>query len=141
MFSIIVTLISIALVACLAIASMYYGGNLFAQSAVNARTTQLLAEASQIQGAVELFKAENGRNPSGPVELATGGVYHKAFPDNWGGGPSYLSTNPTADSVSQDSCVMFNQKRLGISTIPSCTDPLYTEKVVCCEEPPVFPTP
>jgi hypothetical protein len=138
MFSLLVTIISIALVAILALASFYYGGPLFEQGSVTAHTSQLMAEATQIQGAVQLFYAENGRNPTGPAELTANGEWLKEFPQSWGGGPSYLATTPTSAIVSQQSCILFNQRRLGISTIPSCSDPVYTNKVVCCESDPVF---
>lgn len=141
MFTLILSLVSIALVACLAIASLYYGGSVFSEGAVSAHASQLLAEANQIQGAVQMFVSDHGRNPSGPAELVAGGEYLKSLPASWGGGPSYLATTPTSSSVSLDSCRLFNERRLGISTIPSCTDPLYIDKVVCCEEPPVFANP
>lgn len=141
MFTLILSLISIGLVAVLAIASLYYGGSAFSEGAVSAHASQLLAEANQIQGAVQMFIVDHGRNPTGPTELTAGGEYLKALPASWSGGPSYLATTPTSATVSMNSCLLFNQRRLGISTIPSCTDPVYLDKVVCCQEAPVFANP
>lgn len=138
MSSLIIALISVGLVALLALSSLYYGGPIWQEAAVRVNTAQLLAEAQQVEGAVQLFEVETGRKPSGPAELAAGGIYLKSVPAEWNGGPAYLSTMPTNSSVSQESCLLFNQKRLGISEIPSCTDPLYTASVICCEDPPVF---
>lgn len=139
MFSLLIAVISLALVAGLALATLYYGGASFNQASTNVRTSQLLSEAQQVQGAVDLFEAENHRKPTGPSELTTGGVWLKELPSDWGGGPASLSTNSSL--VGADSCLLFNQKRLGINTIPFCNDPLYTNQVICCQEPPVYVTP
>jgi type II secretory pathway pseudopilin PulG len=141
MFSLIITIISIALVAVLALATLYYGGSAFNKGSTSARTSQLLTEAQQVEGAITLFKAEAGRGPVGLTELTTDGKYLRSLPAQWSGGPAYFATAGSGSGVSEDSCLMFNQRRLGISVVPSCDDPAYTSKVVCCQEAPAFATP
>lgn len=55
MFSLIITIISIALVAALAVASVYYGGNVFQQSTAKAQASTLVAQAQQIAAANTLY--------------------------------------------------------------------------------------
>lgn len=141
MFSLIISIVAIALVAVLAMATLYYGGGAMAKGSTSARTSQLLMEAQQVEGAVTLFRAENGRGPTGPAELLESGKYLKALPAQWLGGPAFMATSGATSSVTADSCLAFNQRRLGISEVPSCDNPLYTGKVVCCEVTPAFANP
>ena len=63
MFSLIITIISIALVAALALATLYYGGAAFNKSAATADATKLISQSQQLQGAAELYKADTGAYP------------------------------------------------------------------------------
>ena len=60
MFSLIITIISIALVAALAVASVYYGGSAFSQGSAKASASTLVAQAQQIAGANTLYANDNG---------------------------------------------------------------------------------
>lgn len=51
MFSLIITIISIALVAALALATIYYGGSAFTRGGDAAKASQLINEGQQLQGA------------------------------------------------------------------------------------------
>jgi hypothetical protein len=59
MFSLIITIISIALVAALALATIYYGGSAFNRGSDGARASQLINEGQQINGAVTMFLADS----------------------------------------------------------------------------------
>lgn len=59
MFQLIVAVISIALVAILAIASIYYGGSAFLQSSTKAAVTSLVNGGQQIAGAQALYKTDH----------------------------------------------------------------------------------
>tara|TARA_Y100001960_G_scaffold194919_1_gene204047 strand:+ start:10428 stop:10895 length:468 start_codon:yes stop_codon:yes gene_type:complete len=59
MFSLIISIIAIALVAAIALASIYYGGDAFQQGTVEANSSTLLNQAQQVQGAVVLSKIDN----------------------------------------------------------------------------------
>lgn len=62
MFQLIVAVISIALVAILAIASIYYGGAAFLSSSTKASVTTLVNGGQQIAGANALYKTNNSGN-------------------------------------------------------------------------------
>lgn len=59
MFQLIVAVISIALVAALAIASLYYGGQAFQKSSLKANVTTLVNAGQQIAGAQALYKTDH----------------------------------------------------------------------------------
>lgn len=59
MFSLIITIISIALVGALAVASIYYGGDAFAQGSEKAGASTLVNQYQQIKGAADLYRVNN----------------------------------------------------------------------------------
>lgn len=79
MFSLIITIISIALVAALALATLYYGGTVFMAGSSRAQATQYISQGQQVLGAAELFKANTGDWPDTMQALVTGG-YLKSVP-------------------------------------------------------------
>ena len=58
MFSLIITIISIALVAALALATLYYGGNAFNKGSAEANASKIINEGQQVNGAVQLARAD-----------------------------------------------------------------------------------
>ncbi len=58
MFSLIITIISIALVAALALATLYYGGDAFNRGSAAAVASQLINEGQQVNGAVAIASAD-----------------------------------------------------------------------------------
>lgn len=79
MFQLIVAVISIALVAALAIASIYYGGAAFTKSSLRANVTTLVNAGQQIAGAVALYKTDYTITPDMQM-LKDGGEYLSAEP-------------------------------------------------------------
>lgn len=79
MFQLIVAVISIALVAALAIASIFYGGDAFTKSSTKAQVTTLINQGQQIAGAAALYKTDNGASPATVATLV----------------PNYLAAAPT----------------------------------------------
>jgi hypothetical protein len=59
MFNLIVAVISIALIAAMAAASIFYGGESFSASSARAEAATLINQALQIDGAADLFKTNN----------------------------------------------------------------------------------
>ena len=80
MFSLIVTIISIALVAALAVASIYYGGAAFTQGSAKANASALVAEAQQIAGANDLYANDNAGAFSPDVPTLVSGSYLSTAP-------------------------------------------------------------
>lgn len=71
MFSLIITSISIALVAALALATLYYGGDAFNQGRADAAASKILNQGQQLLGAADLFRANMGRYPDNVAELVS----------------------------------------------------------------------
>lgn len=69
MFSLIITVISIALVSALVLATVYYGGAAFGQGAAQAEASKILLQGEQLLGAAELFYTENRRWPQSLNEM------------------------------------------------------------------------
>lgn len=80
MFSLIITIIAIALVAALALATIYYGGSAFNRGASSANAAKLLNQSQQILGADRLYRADHeGAMPPSMQALVDGG-YLKSIP-------------------------------------------------------------
>lgn len=60
MFQLIIAIIAIALVAVLAVASLYYGGTAFSSGSVKAAASTVVSQAQQISAADVLYQNENG---------------------------------------------------------------------------------
>ena len=76
MFSLIITIISIALVAAIAVATLYYGGSQFSQGTAKAQADQIISGAQQIAGANTLYANNVGGGKydgSGVSDLVTQG--------------------------------------------------------------------
>jgi len=73
MFSLIITIISIALVAALALATLYYGGDAFTSGRAKAEAAKLTNQGQQLIGAAELYYANHGHWPATlPVLVSSG---------------------------------------------------------------------
>jgi hypothetical protein len=86
MFNLIVAVISIALIAAMAAASIFYGGSAFSSGTAQAQATTLINNGQQIGGAQQLYMIDNSGNRA--VALSTLTVV---------GG--YLQAAPTPPSV------------------------------------------
>lgn len=65
MFQLIIAILSIALIATLAIASVYYGGGAFTSASANAGAATLIAQAQQISAADTLYQSQHaGQHPT-----------------------------------------------------------------------------
>ncbi len=74
MFQLIVAVISIALVAALALASIFYGGEAFTRSQLKAQVTTMINQAQQLSGAQTLYKTDKGGLVAAtPAELQSEG--------------------------------------------------------------------
>lgn len=133
MFSLIITIVAIALVALLALATIFYGTTFLSEGSARAMVTRTLQEGNQVIGAVELYKADHdGKLPTGTSDeikatlLSTD--YLKAWPDvNW----EFRTDYAVRTGLSEDSCLSIN-KSLGIDTVPQCSDTNYTNRSFCC---------
>jgi len=60
MSNLVITIISIALAAIIAIMGMWYGGSAFTNSSANAQATTMIVQADQIANAIRLWSSDNG---------------------------------------------------------------------------------
>ncbi len=113
MFALIITIISIALVAALAIASIYYGGSAFTQGSAQAQASTIVNQAQQVSAGVTLYENDNGGSAPATVSALTP-TYLQAIPTppSSASGAYTLGTNATSVSVSVTStnvCLSIDQ--------------------------------
>lgn len=129
MFSLIIGVVSVALVATLLLATLYYGGNVFYSAGPKAKAAQLTTEAEQLRTAIQMYLVDTGELPTKLEDLTAEGKYLKNTPDNWKS-TSQFFTNESYE-VEKDTCLIFNQQR-GVPFVPECTDEVYRNVTVCC---------
>ena len=94
MFSLIITIISIALVVALVAATMYYGGSALNQGTVRADASGFLAGAQQISAALNMHEIEGKGNFVAIVAASSDTDFVTALIDE-----NYLATVPTVKSA------------------------------------------
>ena len=133
MFSLIISLVSIALVAGLAMATLFYLGPGLNNATEKVGATKLINETEQIQGAIAMFRADHKRLPTSLEELSQDSAYLRQLPSGfWRSNLAYIQTTDSA--VDPQVCLAFN-KHKGVPLVPSCDDPAYQSMVICCSEP------
>ncbi len=63
MFSLIISIIAIALVAVLAVATVWYGTDIYEEQLIEAGAAQIISETEQIEGAILAYNVEKGVPP------------------------------------------------------------------------------
>ena len=136
MFSLVIVLVSIALVAALALATVYYGAQ-FAQDGANkAAVSRALQEGNQVVGAMELYRTDHqGQLPTGTADEIKSTLisqeYLKAWPDTaWEPHNDYV----VRTGMTEAQCQAVNRS-YGIDTVPACSDPTFLGKSYCCMNP------
>nr|WP_298059762.1 hypothetical protein [uncultured Halomonas sp.] len=101
MFSMIITIISIALVAALAVASIYYGGDALTKGSESANVSTLMNQHQQVHGAVQMYTVEKMSAPDDMAEL-TGAGYLSSVPTAPDSGEAWTVTAGVAEVVVGD---------------------------------------
>ena len=134
MFSLIISIISIALVAALALATIYYGGDAFNKGSAAAKASQLINEGQQIAGAVTLNETDAAADDSVAVADVAGlaPAYLQQVPEGWDGTVT-LDTGIllTTATVSDKVCEEVN-KRSNSTLAADMTGTEYDGKVYGC---------
>lgn len=91
MFQVIIAVISIALVAIIAIALIWFGGSAFMSGSDRALYAQLMNHGSQIEGALKLYNADKGTYPTGTSTEILNTLTHASS------GITYLKDVPVGD--------------------------------------------
>lgn len=130
MFSLIITVISIALVAVLAVASIYYGGSAMSQGTAKANASTLVNHGQQLNGANAMFKNDNGGSDAGGITALVTAQYLSAAPvppafvvesdsagvaDTWTINGSVFEVN----IVSAETCAQVQKQAVADTSIPS----------------------
>lgn len=74
MFSLIIAIVSIALVVALVAATSYHGGDTVTKARATASASEVVSAGQQVMGALTMHHALNGAYPSSIDELMTGGM-------------------------------------------------------------------
>ena len=116
MNNLIITIISIALVAVAAIMAAFYGGVAFENNQYNASASALITQNEQILAAANLYASATGTTDFGTIgmnSLYTGG-YLSTFPELAGFGPLPYQNNPTT-AVYESGCPVVSGYKSWIS--------------------------
>lgn len=114
MFSLIITIISIALVAALALATLYYGGDAFNQGRAGAEASRLINEGQQLNGAVALGKATNVTPLVDLQDLVDGDVLTQ-LPASFASEGATLIAGPVTAAATEEVCDEV-QERAGVAS-------------------------
>lgn len=83
MFSLVITLVAIALVTALTLVTLYYGGSGFSKGSEKANAAQLIATGQQIAGALQLRDADLRVQGQEPLDSMPASPYLRTVPAGW----------------------------------------------------------
>lgn len=133
MFSLLITIIAIALVAALALATIYYSNVYAGTSIAKTQATRALQEGNQIVGAFALYRADfEGALPTGTSDEIKAELVSKNYLTSIPSG-EWVFRNDYAVRTDMDEAACLNvNKSIGINTVPLCSDAAYAGKSFCC---------
>ncbi|HRJ12306.1 MAG TPA: hypothetical protein PKW15_03570 [Alphaproteobacteria bacterium] len=122
MANLIITIISIALVAVAALMGAYYGGTAFMEGQAKARAVKVINDFAQIEGAIKLY----GVNNAG-TSVLPGAPFYNPVAGDWSVLiPTYMANEPTADEASgalvRYMCAKLASGGLGYDETLACSD-------------------
>lgn len=128
MFSLLITILSIALVAVLAVATIYYGGPAYQNSQAQAQVARVLNEGQQLDASLTLYRNQTGMAASSFEDVVSAG-YLASVPEGWEISEGYtFRAEP-----SEDACLAANRKQ-GVDLVPECSDSDYADRPICCSD-------
>lgn len=135
MFSLIIAIVAILLVAALALAVVYYGSSAGSTGVQQAHEAGILNAAGTLQAAVQMYQNDHqGALP--PAATASQALLSGNYLATWPNSPGAqwsVANGYAITSTDATSCQQIDAK-LGISTVPSCSSTTYTDQVVCCQQ-------
>jgi Tfp pilus assembly protein PilV len=126
MFSLIITLVAIVLVAVLALATIYYGGSAFRQGGDAAEAARIVNEGQQVRAALTLYDTTKGA-PATSMQALVDAKALQSAPAGWDVIDGYTYRPATTQKL----CLAVNQKQ-GVNLIPTCGDAQYANSSLCC---------
>ena len=127
MFSLIITIIGILLVAAVAIAAVFYGGSGFTSNGTKAAAAKVVNEGQQVRGAANTYRVQQGVSPAS-IDSLISTEYLTVPIAGWGSFTDYAATAV----LSVDQCIAAN-KLVHVTGVPACSDPAYSAVEVCCQ--------
>jgi hypothetical protein len=123
MFSLIITIISIALVAALALATLYYGGSAFNRGSAGAEAARLINEGQQVNGAVTIAKADQAAGATGVTTWAglVSGNYLSQLPSGLGLTDAGTIGTVTKVLTNADVCTEINKRAGHVGAVTGAT--------------------
>ncbi|MBU9200005.1 hypothetical protein KTD31_01130 [Burkholderia multivorans] len=139
MFSLIITIVAVALIVALVVMVMYHGGSdTLDKGKQQAEIAASLSQLQQIKAALTAYRADTGTDATGLQDLVP--KYLSSIPPGWGVDvPSQVAFESTqllqgTEAQKADSCQQINAK-LGITGAPpSCAD-IDANFTGCCVVP------
>lgn len=129
MFSLIIAIVSIALVVAIVAATMFHGGGM-EKANVEAKAAGLMSQSQQILAATTFYRdANQGQSPANLEALAPD--FLRTIPAGWTSVDGYVVTS-VGNEISDEACLVYNKKR-DVPLVPSCSDATYADKNVCCK--------
>lgn len=148
MFSLIISIIAIALVVMLAGASLYYGGESFSDNSSRSSAARYMNEASQISGSITVYKSDNGGVPD---DFALADLVPHYLVELPAGDWAVSGDNIVRTGISGLECFRVNEESTSVPTytaadsdvtevdtdkfVPNCDKPDLTTETVCCFTP------
>lgn len=100
MYTLIIGVIAIVVVAILTLATLFLGGHIFTSSADKGRYSQYINHSEQIAAAMRLYQHDKGETPPGtPMQII------QALAEPSADGRTYLSTIPQGDWYMADNAI------------------------------------
>lgn len=132
MFSMIITIVSIALVAILAMVTIYYGAQYVKDGNTRTAVAKALQEGNQIVGAFELYRADHEKMPEGDQSAIIQALLNENYLTTWPGTKWGLQTDYAVRAELDNAQCLEVNRRMGIETIPKCDDASIGHKTYCC---------
>lgn len=123
MFNLIVAVISIALIAAMAAASIFYGGSAFGSGTAQAQASTLVNNGQQVSGAQQLYMIDNSGNRANDIDVLTP-AYLQALPTAPSNSTGASATDTGAWEISDDGTFAYiplNTAHAGANTSPADT--------------------
>lgn len=132
MFSLVITVVAIALVTLLAIATLFYGAEYFNDGKYRTEVAKSLQEGAQIVGAFEVYRANNHGLPTGTEEQIIKHMVEKQYLQQWPDEAWGLRNDyAVRTDMTNEACKRIN-KNFNIDYVPRCTDEGFHLRTYCC---------
>jgi hypothetical protein len=135
MFNLVVVIFSVVMVLALGITGLYYGGEAYATRTKKTDYAEFVNGASQIQGAMELYKVRNGVYPAPNPDADE--LFSRLMSENFLSGVPDGTWDVSGNVITRvlediEQCYSVNEiAGFGEAECPLCSDPDATDRPAC----------